>query len=373
MSELSEPRSIASLTFAELREVARERVPRGHGKSREIYSQVVNEGRFAPEELGLSDEAVKAWRSAFQLSLPEVARVESEETDSGTTAKAALRLHDGTEVEIVWIPMGRGRHTLCVSSQVGCKMGCRFCETARIGLVRNLSTEEIVSQILVARHTLGWDVRNVVFMGMGEALDNSEALFPALRVLNDPNGLALAQERLTVCTVGHLEGIRKLSELGMKRLNLSISLNSGDDTTRASLMPVHRRSSLKELQDTLVAYRPRRNFTLGVNFCLMPDINDSREDAARVAKFCAPISRVLVNVIGYNPGRDPLTRAPSDEEVDRFIGWLREEGLPVRKRITKGRSVMAACGQLGNPELRNAPRGGKARLPIASSKSSLRD
>ena len=228
-----------------------------------------------------------------------------------------------------------------------------------MGLLRHLRPDEIVGQLLVARHVLGWDFKNVVFMGMGEALDNP-SLFHVLRLLNDPGAMSIAQECLTVCTVGSIDGIERLKAEGFPRLNLSVSLNSADDATRSRVMPVNRKNPLVDLQAALAAYRPRRNFALGVNYCLMPGINDTREDAARVAAFCAPIARTLVNVIPYNPGNAPLTRAPSEDEVDTFIGWLREEGLAVRRRVTKGRSVMAACGQLGNAELRR----GKS-LPVA--------
>ena len=117
-------------------------------------------------------------------------------------------------------------------------------------------------------------------------------------------------------------------------------------------MPVNRKTPLAELQRILAAYPQRRNFILGVNYCLMPGLNDARQDAADIAAFCKPLGRALINLIPYNPGNAPLTRAPEEDEIDRFIGWLREEGLPVRRRVTKGRSIMAACGQLGNAELR---------------------
>ena len=232
---------------------------------------------------------------------------------------------------------------------------------AKLGLLRHLDAGEIVGQLLVARDRLGWAIRNVVFMGMGEALDNATNVIQALRVLNDPAGIALAQERITVCTAGHVRGIRRLSAAGFKRLNLSVSLNAANDPLRSQLMPVNRVTPLDELQATLAAYRPRRNFAFGVNYCLMPGLNDRRSDASAVAAFCAPLERVLVNVIPYNPGTEPLTRAPTDAEVDTFIGWLRDEGLPVRRRITKGRSVMAACGQLGNRALREQVRRRRSR------------
>lgn len=312
----------------------------------------MGQGSFAPDAHGLGDEACTQWRRHFQLSLPEVVQVRHEDTALGTTSKVVLRLADGLTCECVLLPKGEQRATLCISSQVGCKMGCTFCETGRMGLLRDMTTAEIVSQILVTRHVLRLDFQNVVFMGMGEALDNLEHVLPALHVLCEPGGLAIAQERITVCTVGRVDGIARLAAEGLRRLNLSVSLNAPEDALRAELMPIARKTSLAALQQALCAYRPRANFALGVNYCLLPGINDAREHATGVARFCAPLGRVMVNVIPYNPGTLPLTRLPSEEEVDCFIGWLRDEGLPVRRRITKGRSVMAACGQLGDVTLR---------------------
>jgi len=345
-------RAIHGLTNAEAMEDARQSLSRGHGFGRRVHRMAMLEGRFEPEALGLGAAACNAWRSEFSFELPEVVALETDEGPHGITSKVILRLHDGLEVESVCIPMGQGRYTLCVSSQVGCKMGCSFCETGRMGLLRHLCTEEIIGQLLVAKHRLGWPIRNIVFMGMGEALDNADNLFRALRVLNDPGGLAIAQERITICTVGHVRGIERLQQEGMSRLNLSISLNAAVDSRRSELMPINRRTDLQTLQRVLASYRPRRNFALGVNYCLLPGLNDARTDARAIADFCESLGRVLVNVIAYNPGSMPITRAPSEQEVEQFIGWLREEGLPVRQRVTKGRSVMAACGQLGNPSAR---------------------
>jgi 23S rRNA (adenine2503-C2)-methyltransferase len=356
------PIDVCGLTCSELQAQAKARLPIGHGVARTLWKQVMQRGAFEPEALGLREETARAWRERFRFELPRVVRVAREETAVGTTAKAVLATHDGLEYECVLLPMGRGRSTLCVSSQVGCKMGCAFCETGRMGLLRSLGAAEIVSQLLVARHVLGFQFNNVVFMGMGEALDNFEALSQVLRIMTDQSGMSFSQERITVCTVGRIDGIEKLKALGMKRLNLSISLNGANDVLRSELMPVNRTVPLSRLQEALLAYKPRANFVLGVNYCLLPGKNDSRDNAREVAEFCRSIERVMVNVIPYNPGSTPLTRAPEEDEIDRFIGWLRDEGLPVRRRITKGRSVMAACGQLGNVELRAVR---KQRLPLS--------
>ena len=348
---------ILGLTSDQLAEAARFALPTGHGISHVLYPRVLRDGNFAPEEFPVSAATAATWRERFGAKLLTVAKHVDEMTDSGTTAKAVFRTHDGYEIEAVRIPMhvdadGRMEHTICISSQVGCKMGCTFCETGRMGLLRHLTAAEIVGQVVTARVQLGWDPKNIVFMGMGEALDNAEQVIQALHVLTDKRGLHYSHERITVCTSGHAEGIAKLAALGWKRLNLSISLNAASDELRSRIMPVNRKTPLTELQRILAAYPQRRNFTLGVNYCLLPGINDSREDAAHVARFCAGLGRVLLNLIPYNPGNLPLTRAPSEDEIVAFIDWLREEGLPVRRRITKGRTIMAACGQLGNVELR---------------------
>ena len=354
---MSTTTDILGLTSDQLAAAARFALPVGHGISHDLYPVVMREGRFAPEGFPVSAATSAAWRGLFRLDLLAVAQHHEEETTTGTTAKAVFRTHDGYEIEAVRIPMhladdGTMEHTICISSQVGCKMGCTFCETGRMGLLRNLDAGEIVAQVVTARAVLGWEPKNIVFMGMGEALDNADHVIQALKVLTDKRGLHYGQERITVCTSGHAEGIARLAALGWKRLNLSISLNGGTDEVRSRIMPMNRKTPLAELQRILAAYPQRRNFTLGVNYCLLPGLNDSREDAAHVARFCAGLGRVLLNLIPYNPGNLPLTRAPSEEETVAFIAWLREEGLPVRRRITKGRTIMAACGQLGNAELR---------------------
>ena len=362
---MTAPVHIAGLCHQEFVELAQRSIVHGRGIASALYKDALRFGRFDPARFGLAERSIRNWREHVRFDLPAVVRTLSEDTPTGMTAKAVLQLEDGLECECVLLPMGRERSTLCVSSQVGCKMGCRFCETARMGLLRHMTAAEIVSQLIVARHVLGWRFNNIVFMGMGEALDN-DALVPALRVLTDACGLGLSQERITVCTVGRIDGLARLRELGMRRLNLSISLNAANDALRSTLMPINRVTPLAELQAALIAYRPRPNFALGVNYCLLPGLNDRPEHAQEVAEFCRPLGRIMVNVIPYNPGTAPLTRTPSETEIEAFIEQLRGAGLPVRRRITKGRSVMAACGQLGNVELRSLRRKSKLESEVAS-------
>jgi len=279
-------------------------------------------------------------------NLVETART-SDESEAGTTTKLLFRLEDGESIECVAIPMHGGTWTLCVSSQVGCARACAFCETGREGLVRDLKAAEIVAQVVYAARALDCRFRNIVFMGMGEPLDNFDNVVQAISALRDQRGLCYSLERITLCTSGVVEGIRQLGRLGLKRLNFSISLNSALDETRSRIMPINRTIPLDTLSEALQAYPRRRNFVFCLNYCLMPGINDTAAEIAAIAIFASKLERVFVNVIPYNPGREPLCRAPSDEETDSFIAALVNAGLHVKRRQLKGGSVMAACGQLG--------------------------
>lgn len=353
-------RQVAGYTRWQLADEARTRVGRGHGRSAEIFKQVMHGGLFQPEQCGLSEAACGRWRSAYACDLPRVVQVIDEpfasSIEGAQTAKAIVALADQRRVEMVRIPMGHGRYTLCLSSQVGCKRACSFCETGRLGLLRNLSTAEIIGQYLVAQHQLHWNIRNVVFMGMGEALDNYPAVEQALRVLNDRSGIGLSQERITVCTVGNVPGIQRLAASKLRRVGLSLSLNATDDATRQRIMPIAHQYPLAAVQQALIAYRPRKNFAFGINYCLMPGINDQPGVESQIADFCAPLGRSLVNVIPYNPGTEALCPTPSHQQVDIFVQRLRTAGCAVRRRVTKGRDVMAACGQLGDLQQRRPRR-----------------
>jgi 23S rRNA (adenine2503-C2)-methyltransferase len=327
-------------------------LPSGGGIFGRVYAAAFATGRLEPERFGASPSSSATWRRHFQASLLRPRRLEEEPGALGVTRKAILAVADGREVECVSIPMpgpagDPPRRTLCVSSQAGCRMGCAFCETGRKGLARGLTAAEMVAEVVTARALLGWDCRNLVFMGMGEPLDNFTELARALAVLSDRRGFAYAAERMTVCTCGPAGGITRLAGLGMGRLNLSISLNAGDDGVRSRLMPVNRGHGLAALAAELRCYPRRRNFVLGVNYCLIPGWNDTRDDAERAAAYCGGLGRTLLNLIPYNPGTRPLSRAPTGEETVRFTRWLERSGMHVRCRAAKGSSIMAGCGQLG--------------------------
>lgn len=353
---------LLSLTFDQYAALGRQAFvaargePKGSGTASELYSRYFREGAVRYEASGLTPASAAVWDSVCETASPlTLETVQHDDPESGSqAAKALFRLADGPSIETVLVPMagtGGDRGTLCLSSQAGCAMACAFCETGRTGLVRNLTTAEIVAQVFEARFRLGWDFTSLVFMGMGEPLHNLDAVVPALRVLLDPRGFAFAQEKITVCTVGLVDGIEALGAQGWKRMGLSLSLNAGSQHLRERLMPAGVTNSLPRLHNALAAYPQRKNFILALNYCLMPGINDSGQDADDVAAFARDLGRTVVNLIPYNPGTKPLCPAPTEAEVDGFLTLLRNRGLDARLRGTKGRSIMAACGQLGGREI----------------------
>lgn len=262
------------------------------------------------------------------------------------------------ETESVVIPMrtrGGTHHSLCVSSQVGCAMGCAFCETAQMGLIRSLTVREIVQQWWTARWRLGHEIRNIVFMGMGEPLDNIENVLGAIEVLTDHHGPALAMRRITISTVGRLDGLAVLRERvdrrGWRRLNLAVSVNAPNDEIRSRIMPINRSMPLGELVRMLEDWPLHGGQAICCEYVLIPGVNDADEHADELSVLLKNV-RCCVNVIPYNPRRDSPWPAPDEADVWRFLRRLESNGQFCKRRRTKGRETMAACGQLGNERIR---------------------
>lgn len=300
---------------------------------------------------------------ALDLSLPEVCSMHP--SDDGAT-KLALRLADGRVVEAVHMPrdVRRPRVTVCVSSQVGCGMGCTFCATAQMGLVRNLSAHEIVGQVMRALLELGPDDPRkitLVFMGMGEPLHNTEAVLRAIEVLCHDAGLGLAPSRITVSTSGLVPQIAELARARV-RPQLAVSLNATTDEARARTMPIARRHGLAELARALGDWplRPHEKVTLA--YVLLRGENDADADAERLAAFAGALPRAVVNVIPYNSFEGTSYAEVDAERLARFTGILHDAGCLVTVRRSRGRDVAAACGQLAR-EGRRSP-GSRVRLPV---------
>ena len=335
-----------SLTCNEFAATLHEGWGKGMFHAAAVYRQVFKRGNpniAAAPELQSAGMLAREIHGAFDLSAPDIAAV----VEQDGVAKIVFNLAGGLRVESVLIPMPR-RSTLCISSQAGCRMGCAFCRTGSFGLHRNLSTEEIVGQVYAVRHGLGRAIDNIVFMGMGEPLDNFDNVVQAIRVLSDQRGLDIPQSRITISTAGLPDGIRRLGELGWPRLNLAISLNAANDALRSQLMPINRSHPLAPLKQALQGYPLRKKGVFFIEYVLLKGVNDGREHAAELARFLEGLP-VRVNVISYNPGPDGLFESPCQENCELFCAWLAREGVFVRMRSSRGKGIHAACGQLGGP------------------------
>lgn len=320
------------------------------GKGRQ-HAVLVYKEWFRTGKVTGNDPAFNNARKLFEeiLSITDFSYLPIKvQSGEGETKKYLLSTVDGLEIEMVALPMKAG-WTLCVSSQVGCRMGCAFCETGKMGLLRNLSVEEILSQVFQARHTLGISVRNLVFMGMGEPLDNYEALFKSIQILTDMNGFGLGPSRITVSTSGLVDKIYRLAEEADPALNLAVSVNAPNNSIRSRLMPVNQRFDMLALRQAMDAYcsHPRRKIL--VEYVLIKGKTDRREDALELAAYLRGL-RVSVNLIPYNPQSRNCFESPDASSIRLFVKVMKEEGYSVFVRGTKGQKIMAACGQLGNRE-----------------------
>jgi 23S rRNA (adenine2503-C2)-methyltransferase len=297
--------------------------------------------------------------AAHGAALPAIA--ERRLSSDGTEKLLLVMPEHDDSVEAVHMPRDvgrRGRVTLCVSSQVGCALGCAFCSTATLGLRRQLSAGEMVAEILVALSALGPrhpGELSLVFMGMGEPLHNFTNLARSVRVLTTPEGLGLSPRRITVSTAGLVPGIERLATLPIRPL-LAVSINATTNALRDELMPINRRYPLETLVAALERYPCRARERITVEYVLLDGVNDGADDAARLADLCAGFAH-HINLIPFNPHPGARFRAPSESGLEAFAAaLLRRRPTLLTVRRSRGRDVDAACGQLA----------GARRLPLAA-------
>jgi 23S rRNA (adenine2503-C2)-methyltransferase len=281
------------------------------------------------------------------LDRPKIERLEH----SKDGAKKLLLRTGHDLIEAVHMPRrvsAGDRTTLCISSQVGCAMGCTFCATATMGFIRQLSAGEIVAQVLVTLHELGPrhpGELTLVFMGMGEPLHNLDNVARAIEVLTTPGGLGISPRRITVSTSGLVPQIDELAALRSRPL-LAVSLNATEDERRRELMPINRRYPLAELRAALQRFPLRARERITVEYVLLEGINDTLDDAERLARFCEPFAH-HINLIPFNSHAHAPFRPPSEEQIERFTRRTIERGHGlVTVRRSRGRDVQGACGQL---------------------------
>ncbi|HEV2488881.1 MAG TPA: 23S rRNA (adenine(2503)-C(2))-methyltransferase RlmN [Candidatus Acidoferrales bacterium] len=314
----------------------------------QIYHGLYTERRREIESITvLPIELRKRLAEIARIQLPEIVR-RHRSTDG--TVRYVLRLENGktarpTTIETVFMPEEK-RQTICISTQAGCAVNCQFCLTATLGLIRNLTAGEIVGQVLVALEDNRESLKpqtNLVLMGQGEPLLNYDAVMAGLRILLDPEGLAISPKHATLSTSGIVPGIKQLAKEEV-RPKLAISLNASNDEQRDAIMPINRKYPIAMLLEACRRYPLRPWERLTFEYVLLGGLNDNPEDARRVAKLLSKL-RAKVNLIPWNPGNLPY-RPPDAARIEEFRKILADKGQLVFVRYSRGQDVMAACGQL---------------------------
>lgn len=271
--------------------------------------------------------------------------------DDRSAVKLLIELEDKCLIECVMLSDGEGRKTACISSQVGCAMGCAFCKTGTMGLVRNLRDYEIVEQ-MIHLHTLNPHIGHIVFMGMGEPLHNFSALMGAVTYFHNPATFNISYRKMTVSTCGLVPGIRQLAELNLG-VRLALSLVSADDETRSRIMKINRRYPLSELKKALISFQHTCDKRITLEYCLLSGVNTTRESAKALFNFTQGLS-VNVNLIPWNRIDGLEWETPSRDEIRAFTRMLDSYHISYTLRLPKGRGISGACGQLATSTRRNA-------------------
>lgn len=313
-------------------------------QGRQIFRWIHRKRVFAPEEM---TDLSKELRTTLgeRCEAGRLAPIETSRSRTGETKKILFALEGGGTVESVLL-RDRGRVTLCLSTQVGCALACTFCATGLSGFEKNLSAGEIVEQALhlLAEEDVGERTPNVVFMGMGEPFRNYEATVKSVRLLMDKDGLGIGARKITVSTVGEVEGIEKFA-MEDWQVRLSVSLHAANDALRNLLVPVNRRYGLEGLMKAVEAYRAATGRQVTFEWTLMEGVNDSPGDAQELAALVGPLG-AFVNLIPCNRVEGLRYRSPKKGVCARFRDILAEGGVKATLRMERGGDIDAACGQL---------------------------
>jgi 23S rRNA (adenine2503-C2)-methyltransferase len=316
-------------------------------RGKQVFDWIHRKGVLDPDEMSNVPKTLRERLKEEGVGWP--VEVVSAHESADRTKKLLVGMPDGEKVETVLIPQlgDAGVVTQCISSQVGCAMGCVFCASGVAGLKRQMSDAEIVAQVLLGRREIGPDqrIRNVVFMGMGEPLHNYDAVARALVLLTHPDGIDLSKRRVTVSTSGLVKQIDRLGQDFDGQVQLAVSLHSVRDEDRSAIMPVNRKHGLAELTAALRRYPLSKRQRITIEYTLIEGLNDSERDANDMVELLRGIP-VKVNLIPMNPISASNLRAPDASHVTRFQEQLTRRGLSVFIRKTRGDDVAAACGQL---------------------------
>ena len=274
-------------------------------------------------------------------------QIDSQQQSADKSVKYALKLHDDHLIEMVLIP-SRDRVTVCVSLQAGCALGCKFCATASMGFIRNLTPYEIYEQVFLANELAlekyGNKLSNIVLMGMGEPLLNFDNVCSAVSRITSVDGMAMSPSRITLSTAGIPNGIKQLADKQLG-IQLAVSLHSADEIVRKRIMPIACTHSLSELSKSLVYYHYQTKQRITFEYLMLADVNDSLGDAQKLASFCKSFP-VKINIIEFNANTYSRFRPSSREKLEDFIAFLESKNMLVQLRRSRGKDIDAACGQL---------------------------
>lgn len=281
----------------------------------------------------------------FSLELPKVIKREIDID----VEKYLFELSDNERIEAVLMRHNYGL-SVCVSSQVGCNMGCKFCESGRLKKVRNLEAHEMVGQILVIESLVKERISSVVIMGIGEPLDNYENVIRFIKIINDAKGIQIGARHITLSTCGLIPKIKELSELDIQ-INLAISLHAPNDHLRSEIMPINKAYPLQELMETIKEYIKKTNRRVTMEYILLKGVNDQKKHAKELANLLRGMN-VYVNLIPYNETNHIEFQKSDKETIDAFYRELQKEKIQVTVRREFGSSISAACGQLRSKEIK---------------------
>jgi 23S rRNA (adenine2503-C2)-methyltransferase len=329
---------------------------------KQIRRWLFQRGTESPEQMSDLGAAIrKTLASEFDWSLDSLLTVNQYISSADGSEKILFRTMDGRFAECVLMP-SPDRVTVCISSQVGCRMACTFCQTGKIGFSRNLSSGEILGQILLCQKRLAergaprTRITNVVFMGMGEPLDNIDAVIEACQTMVDPNGFGMSKHRVTVSTCGLVPEIERLGQ--SVAVSLAISLHAANDRLRSSMMPINKRYDLETLKQALLTYPVQTRHGITFEYVLINGVNDSLTDAKQLVRFVHGL-KAKVNLIPMNPHPgSPMTQS-HESQIRAFQSYLSARSIPAPVRYSRGQDVSGACGQLAakkKEELDIAPR-----------------
>lgn len=290
-----------------------------------------------------------------EIAKISILRVLKQRVSKDGTRKFAMELEDKKRIETVLIPHSsdkQSQYTMCISTQVGCPIGCAFCATGQSGFQRNLEFFEIVAQVLGSKKELQKRLQteddnliaNIVYMGMGEPLLNFDATLKSIYLINDPKGINIGQRHITISTCGEVKGIQQLAEADLQ-VTLAISLHAADDQLRDSLIPLNRKYPLAALMQAVGEYIAKTNRRVTFEYIMLDEVNISQQDARNLIKLVKPLM-ANINLIPYNKVIGLDFNRPAREKVMQFYNWLLQGGLNVTLREEKGADIEAACGQL---------------------------